>query len=69
MALTTNDPLDIQRYVADQLAAPVFFPPFTTSTKPMDTRWRFRGIYITTTSKPAWMDSSGTWKYADGSAV
>lgn len=69
MPLTTNDPKDIMGYIAEQAAAPVMFPAFTVALKPMGIRWRFRAIYITDTSKPAWMDAALVWRYADGSAV
>jgi hypothetical protein len=69
MPLAGNTVRDIEIYVAEQLAAPVQFPAFTVANKPLGSRWRFKAIYITDTSKPAWMDSSGTWRYADGSAV
>jgi len=69
LSLNTNDPRDITAYVEAQLAAPVLFVPFSVANKPTATKWRYHAIYITDTSKPAWMDASGTWKYADGSAV
>ena len=69
MPLSSNEPRDIETYVAEQMSAPVYFPPFTSALKPMGSRWRYKGIYISDTSKPAWMDSSGTWRYADGVAV
>lgn len=69
MSLNTNDPRDIMQFVNDQLSAPVYFPKFAAAEKPMTLRWRYHAIYITDTSKPAWMDSAGAWRYADGTAV
>jgi hypothetical protein len=69
MGLVSNRTDDIEQYVGEQLAAPPYFPPYTAATKPTSLKWRNRAIYISDTSKPAWMDSTGTWKYADGSAV
>lgn len=69
MPLQSNSTRDIEQYVAEQISAPVYFPPFASADKPQGTRWRYKGIYITTTSRPAWMDSAGTWRYADGTAV
>lgn len=69
MPLPSNSVRDIEMYVAEQQAAPVFFAPFTVATKPTSSRWRFKGVFITDTSRPAWMDSTDTWRYADGSAV
>jgi hypothetical protein len=69
MPLSSNAVRDIEIYVAEQMSAPVYFPPFTIALKPSGTKWRYKGIYITDTSKPAWMDSSGTWRYADGTTV
>jgi hypothetical protein len=67
--LTNNSVRDIEQYVAEQMAAPVFFPPFAAADKPLGDRWRYKGIYITDTSQPAWMDAAGTWRYADGTTV
>ncbi len=69
MPLTSPTQTDIEQYIGEQLAAPVFFPPFTAALKPTAAKFRYRAIYITDTSKPAWMDEAGTWRYADGSAV
>ena len=69
MPLQSLSTRDIEIYVAEQLAGPVYFPPFTAALKPTSTKFRYRGIYITDTSKPAWMDVNGTWRYADGSTV
>lgn len=69
MPLQSNSARDIEIYIGEQMSAPVLFPAFTVATKPMGARWRFKAIYITDTSKPAWMDANGTWKYADGSSV
>ncbi len=57
------------RFVGEELAAPSRFPSFAAADKPAQPRWRYHAIYITDTSKPAWMDASGTWRYADGSTV
>ena len=69
MTLISNNADDIVRFVAEQFTAPVYFPPFAAADKPGQPRWRYHAIYITDTSKPAWMDVAGTWRYADGSAV
>ncbi|MBY0512039.1 MAG: hypothetical protein K2P94_18025 [Rhodospirillaceae bacterium] len=69
MSLTTLSRRDIEQYIAAQTAQPVYFPPYAAALKPAGTKFRYRGIYITDTSKPAWMDASGVWRYADGSAV
>ncbi len=69
MSLASNTQTDIEQFIGEQLAAPVFFPPFASALKPTQSKWRYRGIYILDTSKPAWMDMTGTWRYADGSAV
>lgn len=69
MSLNGNDPLDIEQYVLEQTTQPVFFPPFTVANKPTLTRLKYRGIYITDTSKPAWMDATGLWRYGDGTLV
>ena len=69
MPLTSNAPRDIEQFVAERLAAPVLFPPFTAATKPANPRFRYHAIYITNTSKPAWMDANGVWRYADGTTV
>lgn len=68
MALGSNTPRDIEIYVAEQTTRPVYFPPFTAAQKPLGVKGlRYRGIYITDTNKPAWMDANGVWRYADGS--
>lgn len=69
MPLLTNSPSDIEQYVGELLTSPMYFPPYTASTAPTSLKWRYRAIYITSTSKPAWMDSTGTWRYADGTAI
>ncbi len=69
MPLASTTQRDIEQYIGEQLAAPMFFPPFTAAMKPTSLKFRYRGIYITDTGKPAWMDASGTWRYADGSSV
>ena len=69
MSLITNQPIDIMKYIGEQLAAPTYFPPFTAALKPASIKFRHRGIYITDTAKPAWMDAGGTWRYADGTPV
>lgn len=69
MSLTTLSPRDIAQYIAEQITQPVYFPPFSAALKPGGVKFRYRGIYITDTSKPAWMDVNGVWRYADGSAV
>lgn len=69
MPLASNSLRDIEIYVAEMMAGPVFFPPFAAADKPTGTKWRFKGIYITDTKKPAWMDVNGVWKYADASLV
>lgn len=69
MTLPSNAPRDIEQFIGEQLAAPVFFPPFAAAAKPGGTKFRYRAIYITDTSKPAWMDANGVWRYADGTTV
>lgn len=69
MSLTTPTQRDIEQYIAEQTTQPVYFPPFTIALKPISLRFRNRGIYITDTSKPAWMDGASIWRYADGTAV
>lgn len=69
MSLSTPRQQDIEQYIAEQNSQPVYFPPFTAALKPTNPKLRYRGIYITDTSKPAWMDAAGVWRYADGSAV
>lgn len=69
MPLPSNAVRDIEIYIGEQTTQPVYFPPFTIALKPTAVKFRFRGIYITDTSKPAWMDANGVWKYADGSSV
>lgn len=69
MSLNGNDPRDIEQYVLEQTTQPVYFPPFTVALKPTSARFRYRGIYITDTSKPAWMDVQGLWRYSDGTLV
>lgn len=69
MTLTTNSTIDIETYIGEQLASPVFFQKFSAALKPTDTKWRYHAIYITDTDQPAWMDVNGIWRYADGSTV
>jgi hypothetical protein len=69
LSLTTPTQRDIEQYIAEQTTQPVYFPPFMAALKPTSTKFRYRGIYIIDTSKPAWMDVNGMWRYADGSAV
>lgn len=69
MSLTGTDALSIEQYVAEQITQPVYFPPFTIANKPTLTRLKYRGIYILDTSKPAWMDPAGAWRYGDGTLV
>lgn len=69
MPLTSNDPRDIEQYVQAFLASPMYIKKFTVATKPTDLKWRYHAIYITDTSKPAFMDAAGTWRYADGTTV
>lgn len=68
MPLASNSVRDIELYIAEQMQAPTF-PPFTAATLKTGTKYRYRAVYVTDTNKPAWMDSNGTWRYADGSAV
>lgn len=47
-----------------------YFPPFLSSNKPnaaLDA-WRYRGVYYTDLSRPAWSDGT-IWRYSDGTAV
>jgi len=69
LSLPSNNQQDIEKYIGEQLAAPLYFPPFTAALKPTSAKFRYRGIYITDTAKPAWMDAGGTWRYADGTPV
>ncbi len=69
MPLTSNSVKDIEQYIAEQTTQPVLFPTFTIANKPTLTRLKFRAIYITDTSKPAWMDAQGLWRYSDGTLV
>ena len=69
MSLTTPTQRDIEQYIAEQTTQLVYFQPFTIVLKPTSLKFRYRGINITDTSKPAWMDGSGVWRYGDGSAV
>jgi hypothetical protein len=69
MPLVSNDTRDIEAYVAEQMFAPVFFPPFAAANVPLGTENRYKAIYILDTSRPAWMDINGAWRYADGSAI
>ena len=69
MVLSPDIRRDIEDYVGACLSAPVFFPPFAAAAIPTSLRFRYCAIYVTDTSKPAWMDAGGTWRYADGSAV
>lgn len=47
-----------------------YCPPYVTTNKPDATKdeWRFRCIFFSDTSKPAWSDGA-VWRYADGSAA
>ena len=69
MILTTSHQQDLEQYIAERMVQPMYFPPFSAAQKPTTLKQRYRGIYITDTSKPAWMETDGVWRYADGSAV
>lgn len=68
MPLTSNDPREIETYVAEQMQAPRF-PPIAAANLKTGTQYRYRAAYVTDTSKPAWCDASGVWRYADGTTV
>jgi len=69
MTLASNGQRDIEQYIGEQLAAPMLFPPFAAAQAPSGPKFRYRGIFITDTAKPAWMDAAGAWRYADGTLV
>lgn len=69
MPLVSNDTRDIEAYIGEQLSAPLSFKPFASADKPTDAKYRYKSIYITDTSRPAWMDADGVWRYSDGTAV
>jgi len=68
MGLASNSPQDIEQYIAEQLSGLKFTPSAIADLKTGD-RVKFLTRYITDTSKPAWADADGVWRYADGSAV
>ena len=68
MPLQSNSTKDIEIYLAEQMAAPAF-PATTAAALKTGAQYRYRAYYVTDTSKPAWCDASGVWRYADGSAV
>lgn len=68
MPLQSNSVRDIEIYIAEQMASPQF-PAVAAADLKTGTRQRFRAVYVTDTSKPAWVDAVGVYRYADGSAV
>lgn len=68
MPLTSNSVKDIEIYVADQMAAPQF-PAVAAANLKTGAQYRYRAAYVTDTSRPAWCDVNGVWRYADGTTV
>jgi hypothetical protein len=61
-------PRDIQIYIDERLAA-LKFPAVRIADLKTGPRSKFLAVYVTDTSKPAWADVNGAYRYADGSAV
>lgn len=68
MSLATNAPRDIEIYIAEQLSA-LKFPAFLISELKTGAARRYSAAYVRDTSKPAWCDVNGVWRYADGTTV
>lgn len=68
MSLPSNDPGDIEQYIAEQLSGLKFIASTIAHLK-TGPKVRFGTRYITDTSKPAWADVNGVWRYADGTLV
>lgn len=67
-ALGSNSPLDIEKYIAEQLSA-LKFPARTIAQLKTGADRKYLAVYVTNTSQPAWADVNGVYRYADGSAV
>lgn len=68
MPLTTNAPRDIEIYVEEKLQA-LKFPAFSAASLKTLPTLRYSAVYVTDTSKPAWADATGAYRYADGTLV
>lgn len=68
MPLASNSIRDIEIYIGEQLSALKFQASSIAELK-TGPKIKFATKYITDTSKPAWADANGVWRYADGTLV
>ena len=67
-ALGSNSPLDIEKYVAEQLAA-LKFPARTIAQLKTGADRKYLAVYVIDALQPAWADTNGVYRYADGVPV
>lgn len=71
MSLTSNSPIDIMRWVAEQIAVPMKRKPIPKASLPPAANWPGATFPISdgTAGKPTATSINGVWVYPDGSTV